>query len=393
MTYHGIKLLLAGYLADEGHLLKQVGAMLDSLEPRFPHGSLWLLNRAKLARYENNPSLAIEILQRGLGPERSVKFQQADALLMFELAWVLLAERRYQEAADAFLTMKRLNTWSHPTYTFLAAGCYLALKTDQARTKAQELFDTLPTLLQKKKVGGKDLPTEVYIMKKLDFWRRKQTRWFGPERSDMFVECIRINPAEELGVFWNTHGRIPKTTAEAHIREFLALTPPVNVASPYAVELDTSLATANSSNTNDTLNQNPIADLDSTDELNFQHLILGITHRGVGEFAAARAFLEYATRNAKSLEGKWIIPLAYFELAVLDLHEARAHELKVQSRGNDRPVDDELKSLWKKAIQSATSHVEESQANLGDTDLSSRLDARLAMIRDEIEHKSKITIH
>ena len=32
--------------------------------------------------------------------------------------------------------------------------------------KAQELFDKVPELLEKKKIGGKDLPTEVFIKKK-----------------------------------------------------------------------------------------------------------------------------------------------------------------------------------------------------------------------------------
>lgn len=33
-------------------------------------------------------------------------------------------------------------------------------------SKAQELFDKVPELLEKKKIGGKDLPTEVFIKKK-----------------------------------------------------------------------------------------------------------------------------------------------------------------------------------------------------------------------------------
>ena len=32
--------------------------------------------------------------------------------------------------------------------------------------KAQELLDKIPELIDKKKIGGKDLPTEVFIKKK-----------------------------------------------------------------------------------------------------------------------------------------------------------------------------------------------------------------------------------
>ena len=35
--------------------------------------------------------------------------------------------------------------------------------------KAKELFEQIPALLDKKKIGGKDLPTEVFIKKKCVF--------------------------------------------------------------------------------------------------------------------------------------------------------------------------------------------------------------------------------
>jgi hypothetical protein len=44
-------------------------------------------------------------------------------------------------------------------------GCYFSLN-DQKKT--QELLDTIPSLLEKKKINGKDLPTEVFIKKKCE---------------------------------------------------------------------------------------------------------------------------------------------------------------------------------------------------------------------------------
>jgi hypothetical protein len=32
--------------------------------------------------------------------------------------------------------------------------------------KAKELFEQVPALIEKKKIGGKDLPTEVFIKKR-----------------------------------------------------------------------------------------------------------------------------------------------------------------------------------------------------------------------------------
>lgn len=63
---------------------------------------------------------------------------------------------------------------SHATYYFIAAGCYASLKNYE---KAQKLFDNVPELLEKKKIGGKDLPTEVWIKKKREYIRHCDRLW------------------------------------------------------------------------------------------------------------------------------------------------------------------------------------------------------------------------
>lgn len=165
--------------------------------------------QAKLQRYSGNNSQAIKTLVDGLSPERPIHFQQADAMLVFEVAWIYLAERRFEESAQMFLRMQTLNNWlvvecsiqflrvianqlflvlrSHPTYSYIAAGehyserhspsyidktcpyhkgCYLSLETPEGRTKARQQLDRLPALLERKKIGGRDLPTEIFIRKK-----------------------------------------------------------------------------------------------------------------------------------------------------------------------------------------------------------------------------------
>lgn len=52
---------------------------------------------------------------------------------------------------------------SHGTYYFIAAGCQWSLG---QYDEAQKLLDAITGLLDKKKIGGKDLPTEVLIKKK-----------------------------------------------------------------------------------------------------------------------------------------------------------------------------------------------------------------------------------
>jgi tetratricopeptide (TPR) repeat protein len=105
---------------------------------------------------------AIVTLQAGLAPDRTSVFLQADALLVFELAWVFLAQRRYEEAAKTFIQMTEINTWSHATYYFLAAGCHWSLGNLE---EAQRLLEATPAQIDKRKIGNKDLPTEVFIKK------------------------------------------------------------------------------------------------------------------------------------------------------------------------------------------------------------------------------------
>lgn len=111
---------------------------------------------------------------------------------------------------------------SHATYYFIAAGCHVSVKN---YTEAQKLLDMIPDLLEKKKIGGKDLPTEVFIKKKrrcsrvvpgfvidappvtVTFYRTKQERRTGSDKD--FAQCIRISPAEgPLEAYYNDFFRI-----------------------------------------------------------------------------------------------------------------------------------------------------------------------------------------
>ncbi|KAF4608318.1 hypothetical protein EYR40_000662 [Pleurotus pulmonarius] len=372
MTYYGVVLLMSGYQADEAHIVKQYRAIVDKIESKYPTGALWILNRAKILRMTHDPQAAIHVLQEGLGPDREFSFVQADTLLVFELAWTLLSQRRYQEAADMFIKLTELNSWSRATYYFIAAGCYVSLGN---RTKAQSLFDAIPDLVNQRKINGKDLPTEVLIKKKLEFYKAKQVRRGGPVES--FVDAIAISPAEELGIFWNNHARIENDIAHAHILEWASLSPPVSIDSPHIKPNVEVKGTA--------------VDLDTPDELALRSLLLGVTHRTVQEFKSAREFLvdAHGRRNEMTIS-TWIPGVAMFELAVLDLKELEARE-KVDIE--EDPTT--LRSAWGTALDNAIVKLDQAYA-LAPTnvDLSSRLDTRIAMLRDEIGLKrEKLGLH
>ena len=77
------------------------------------------------------------------------------------------------------------------------------------------MLDAIPDLIEKKKISGRDLPTEVFIKKKrklagdfhgdtyfckpdpfvlVAFWKEKQVLRGGKEAK--YVEAIKISPAE-----------------------------------------------------------------------------------------------------------------------------------------------------------------------------------------------------
>jgi len=98
MSYYGVVLLLAGYQADETHILKQYRAIVEKVAGRFPLGSLWILNRvrtpqnvlgviltsfqAKILRMSYDADGAIQVLQDGLKMEKNNRFKQADSLVI-----------------------------------------------------------------------------------------------------------------------------------------------------------------------------------------------------------------------------------------------------------------------------------------------------------------------
>ncbi|TFL07447.1 outer membrane protein Iml2/Tetratricopeptide repeat protein 39 [Pterulicium gracile] len=360
MTYHGVVLLLSGYQADAAHITKQYRSILDNVEPRYPTGALWVLNRAKLLRMTHKSNEAIEVLQKGLDPAMSHSFPQADTMLVFELSWILLQQRRYIEAADAFLKMIQLNSWSHPTYYFIIAGCYLC---HGDIVKAQEYLDMIPELLgaNVKKIGGKMLPTEVLIKKKIEFYQQKHARKGGDPKT--YATSIQLSPADEIGIFWNTHAFMDKSLAESLISQWSCLTP--------AVTAQTAAATAG-----------PEDQLDTPDDLALRALLLGIAHRTSGDFTASLAHLTEADKLQPSIQvSTWIGGVANFELAVTHCRQTDALD-RASPVGTDR---------WQATFDKALKHLDTAmQLSPNSIDLSSRLDSRIAMLRDEIATKKRM---
>ncbi|KAI6115400.1 outer membrane protein Iml2/Tetratricopeptide repeat protein 39 [Pisolithus croceorrhizus] len=370
MTYYGVLLLASGYQADEKHIIDQYRGIVRRVSQRYPKGSLWILNKAKIQRMIGDPEGAIVTLQGGLRGDRQKSFPQADALLAFELAWTLFQCRRYEESAQMFLDVTKMNNWSHATYHFLAAGCYISIGQSD---KAQSLLDALSQIMDKRR--GRNMPTEVFIKKKLAFYKQKHARRGGdPKR---FAESIKISPAEELAIAWNTHAHADKETALAHIEELAAFTPPVNMQTEYMTFPLSSYQPGD------------LLDLDTPDELAVRSLILGILHRTLGDYTGARKLFHDALKHYQNVDvSSWVGGMTHFELAVLDMKEGEWRSA-VLTEG-DSAGDDTALEVWRCAIKSAKDTLAHAHALCTrETDLSSRLDSRIVMLREEIDVKMR----
>lgn len=188
---------------------------------------------------------------------------------------------------------------------------------------------------------------------------------------------------------WNTHQRIRREIALAHVEQLSSLTPPITIASSYITKTETSIAPSGA-----------LDDLDTPDELAVRSLILGIMHRTLGDFEASRKFLQDAHKRHADAETKWIGGVALFELAVLDLKETEATDRGwVSSESIDGVLDGGLEKTvnnkvsgkqWMEVLKGASEKLDKAMAISGNSvDLSSRLDTRVSMLRDEIVIKKE----
>lgn len=208
-----------------------------------------------------------------------------------------------------------------------------------------------------------------------------------------------------MAIFWNTHARITPQVAQAHISELLALTPPPTLPSPIAPTT--------------TIPTHARAPLETPDEHALRALLLGITHRAAGLPTDARRFLRDAhARHARipSTGSTWIGGVALFELAVLELREAQRgeHERELEGEHSGSGSSEEgggyhdggrelrlrvdalvlggpARARWEKVLKDATALLDSAMSLSGaEVDLSSRLESRIAMLRDEIALKREM---
>lgn len=199
-------------------------------------------------------------------------------------------------------------------------------------------------------------------------------------------------------IVWNSHAHVDETTALAHIEELGSLMPPVGIESKYMHARPAPLAET-------------VLDLDTPDELAVRALILGIVHRTIGDYVAARALLNDALKHGANVEiSTWVCAVVYFELAVLEMKEGdrKAAERVAGKVEKKASSGNEVVAMKEAAVQEVKVEVEEEKGILEwrntfrvaremlaeasalctrEMDLSSRLDSRIMMLKEEIQKK------
>ncbi|KAK4054454.1 Mitochondrial outer membrane protein iml2 [Microbotryomycetes sp. JL201] len=371
LTFYCVILLMSGWQANEQYLLTQCNNVLSRVIDRFPKGTLWRLNKAKLHRMRHETDAAIQVAEDALSHESS--FREADSLL---LGWLYLSNAQYVKSADAFEKMCSLNSWSHSTYLAIAAGCLIDLpmkeRTIEITQRIHGLLDKLPTLFGQKRLFGEPPTTEIFIARRLAADKAKHERWIAAgrlSRDSHVSEVMKITYAYILGCFWATiGGRSPPEAIRAQIQHLAEMTPPMTGA----VQAE----------------PNPAADeLDSVEEYAMRALLLGALYRSqnTGEsLATAKRLLQFVLDNKQQIQQeKWTVPFSMFELAVIecksaDLEEQAANHLPLQQRN----------AMWTGRLKRADSLLQD-LLKIAEYDLKSRLESRVMMLREEIATKQR----
>ena len=188
----------------EGYPGKRLEVLLLDMRRRYPNSHLWIVEQARTEASKRSLDKALAILA---GPGKS-QLKQIEALHMFEKSLCAMHAHQYQLCADSILACVDLNAWSRALYYYIAASAHLCFYrhdkslSDKDREKhaklAEEFFKTAPTKVGKKKMMGRQLPFDLFVLRKVTKWEERATRW-----GCRFVDAIGVSPLDEMVFLWN----------------------------------------------------------------------------------------------------------------------------------------------------------------------------------------------
>lgn len=188
----------------EGYPAARLQNLLAEMRTRYPKSHLWLIEEARMAASNRQLDRSLDLLSDTPGKST---LRQLEALHMFEKALESMHAHRYSQAAKTFLACIDLNNWSQALYYYIAAASHLEIyrsqdpsvsereKVESAKL-ATEYFKLAPSKAGKKKMMGRQLPFDTFVVRKIQKWEGKATT-FQCE----FVDAIGVSPLEEMIFF------------------------------------------------------------------------------------------------------------------------------------------------------------------------------------------------
>ena len=192
-----------------GYPAKRLESLLFEMRRRYPNSQLWIVEEARTEASKRNIDGALAILTK---PGKA-QMKQIEALHIFEKGQCAMNAHKYQLCADSMMRCVDLNNWSRALYYYIAASAHLCFyrhdKSLSSEDKekhaklADELFKAAPSKVGKKKMMGRQLPFDLFVVRKIAKWEERATRW-----GCSFVDAIGVSPLEEMIFLWNGYKKM-----------------------------------------------------------------------------------------------------------------------------------------------------------------------------------------
>ncbi len=177
--------------------------LLIDMRKRYPESKLWKMEEARMHAYNRNLAAALKIL----ADSSNSNMKQIAVVNMFEMSLTSMFLLDYELCAKCWIQCSELSSWSPTLYAYLTGVAYVELYRNvresnpttaaKYKEKATEYIRKGPPLAGRQKVMNRDLPFDIYIVRKVAKWEERAKAW----KVDL-VDVIGVSPFVEMIFFW-----------------------------------------------------------------------------------------------------------------------------------------------------------------------------------------------